>query len=97
MEFGLYSGCSCCHGDEEFTLLSIQDGLPVVSDNHVVANTRSGQLRIESVAKSDAGKYLCIASNVVGRMTAERIVDVHSTSYSFSLFIMNVMNVGIFL
>jgi len=67
-----------------------QDGVPLVSSDRVTANTRSGVLRFTSVTTNDAGKYLCIASNVVGRMTAERIVDVHSTPsicFCRSLFI----------
>jgi len=55
-----------------------QDGLPVTSDDRVIANTRSGQLKITSLTQYDVGKYLCIASNTVGRMTAERIINVHS-------------------
>jgi len=52
--------------------------VPVTSSERVIVNTRSGQLTINDVSTDDAGEYLCIASNVVGRMTAERIVDVHS-------------------
>jgi len=62
-----------------------QDGLPAVSSERLTLNTRSGLLTIRSVTRADAGKYLCIASNVVGRMTAERIVDVNSKNSSLSL------------
>ena len=62
-----------------------QDGLPVVSSDRVIVNTRSGQLSISTATTNDAGKYLCISSNVVGRVTADRVVDIHSTTSFLSL------------
>ena len=64
--------CKLCGG-------GLQDGLPVVSGGRVMVDTRSGLLTIASMTTDDSGEFLCIASNVVGRMTAERSVDVHST------------------
>jgi len=50
----------------------------VISTDELIVNTSSGQLTIANLTVSDEGKYLCIARNVVGRVTAERIVQVHS-------------------
>ena len=51
----------------------------MVSGGRVMVDTRFGLLTIASMTTDDSGEFLCIASNVVGRMTAERSVDVHST------------------
>lgn len=66
------------NGSQPVSYEFFKDGLPVKATARVTTNTRSGVLTITTVRVGDAGKYLCIASNIVGRMTAERIVDVHS-------------------
>jgi len=63
--------CRPPKGDPEPKVQWIKDNMPLITDSGGdgrISMQKTGSLRIRNVLKSDAGVYVCLASNIAGKL-----------------------------